>query len=127
MGSVVALLYSLAVVSVALGGFATVAGLAPLRERCFTVALLSLLGAILLPLVVGALTGLIGDRRDAEASRGFNANVGVLGAVVVGHGALATALLHRRLRASRPERQAADLEHARGRGRPRLSPEGREE
>ena len=124
MGIFVALLYSLAVVAVALGGVATIAGLGPLRERCFTAAALLLLAAVMLPLVARALEKMMTVSSADMVNNGDGQGVAVVAAVVVGHGALAAALSRRRRQQAGG---AGDLEQARGRGRPRLSPEGREE
>jgi hypothetical protein len=128
LSSVVALLYGLAVVSAALGGFATIAGLGSLRERCFTAALLFVLGALALPLLQTALTQLFTSASSPIGPLGLSLSPVAAASVVAGHGTLAVALGRRYVRrASGAERRGSDLESARGRGRPRLSPDGQED
>lgn len=126
MDALVGFLLSLAVVAIAGAGFATIAGLPPLRGRCLGVAVVAVLLSLLLP-AVGRLVRSafsIGSPGVPIIGTSMPAASSVLVPFLVGHVTLAAALLRRRLGGvERGRREAAEVERARGRGRRRISPE----
>ncbi len=116
-------LLSLAVVAVAGGGFATIAGLPALRDRCFGAALALVLVALALPIIAAAVRMVFAALSLGPFRDSIGLHAGGLAPFAVGHITLGVTLLRRRLR---PSGRADDaLELARGRGRERLDP-GRE-
>lgn len=124
MGALVGLLFSLAVVAVALGGVATIAGHAQLRDRCFSLAIGAALLAVLLPIVVQLLTKSFQESQGGSTVAAASFSPIALAVFLVGHASLGVALLRQRTSGGS---RVNDLEQARGRPRPRLSPEGEEQ
>jgi hypothetical protein len=126
MTGVMALLYSLAVVAIAGAGIATIAGLDSVRARYFTYATILVVISLALPVTArlgqGVLHAIPTTLDMCPSSSGL-----AIGGFVLGHAALAVVLVARRRRGrENVRREAAELEQARGRGRPRLTPEGTE-
>ena len=122
MATVTGLLFTLAVFAIVGAGFATLAGVSGLRERCFAVAIAFVLAGLALRLVA-ELVGTRGMTSMNFIGRGAGSTTALSSmAFVAGHLALGIVLLVRQRRGQRPD----ELEQARGRGRPRLNPDGEE-
>lgn len=129
------LLNGLAVVAVAGAGVATIAGQKGVRDRLLSAAVLIVVLVLALRLVALLTGGTLGSASSlsggapvpAGAGEGRRGVLALASVVVVGHGALAVHLVHRRRqRAGRVHDESAELEAARGRFRPRLMPNGGE-
>jgi hypothetical protein len=120
MVALVGSLYSIALLCIAGAGFAVIGGQAALRDRCLTVAITCIIVAMVLPIVAQLVSSLLAALVTTSAVDGVTTG-GVI-AFITGHVALGLALLRRRGRGQSGD----ELEAARTRSRPRLSPENEE-
>ena len=137
MTTLTGLLCALAVVAVVGAGLATIAGAHALRARLLVLAVFLVVVVLAMPVLAAALQAIFSASSGPEATPmgpGPSGSAGphslppwLFATFVIGHAALAVALLRRaRRRAGRGRDEAEESEAARGRLRPRLAPDGRE-
>lgn len=124
MDSIGALCVSLAVLGIALGGFAWILGLKSVRDRLFRFAAGCFgVGVLLLPLLRALLLRGRDAIQDAELPD-LHVSTPLLVLVLLGHAVLAVVLLRRRLRGPEHARRvSAEIERVRSRERARLPPD----
>jgi hypothetical protein len=122
------LLFSLAVLLLALAGMATIVGARSLRERLVRFAFATLAMSFLIPYAFASISAILQQNLNGAPSCGFSAPSSVAIPFLLGHLVLVVALLRRRLRnPERARREVGEVEHARMRERPRLPPGDEEE
>lgn len=127
MAAVIGLCWSLALILLVGAGFATIVGAISVRDRFLAAVVCVSTLALLLPVLDRVLAELFGTFSITGNGMGSGVPSVIAIPFAMGHVALGVVLVRRRRRgAEGARREAAELEQAIGRERPRLSPDGEE-